>query len=861
MNRKSQKMLLLALLLALVAPLMQATTYSVPKREFRSAWVATVWALDWPTIGQTAEYQQAELTRLLDSLQVNHFNAVNFQVRSMCDAMYQSSYEPWSSYLTGTRGKDPGYDPLQFIVEECHKRGMECHAWINPYRFSTGSNWNTTQDQTLKNDGWLLTHGSTIILDPGQQRTIDRIVAVCKEVITKYDVDGILYDDYFYPDGISSDSSAGDYEEWQSSGTSLSLGDWRRDNVNRMVQAVYDMIQQTRPEVRFGISPAGVAATSSTVASKYGVTTCPSGSDWQYNGIFSDPLAWLQAQSIDYISPQVYWKMGNSKADYSKITPWWGTVAAKFGRHVYISSSISSLSAKSTTSDYTEYSNQVELNRTSSEDGNPGAIFYSCKYLYRMNAETTLAHHLKNTVFTHAALPPVITWKQGNNPGLVTNVQYSGNTLSWQGYDNVRYTVYAFPATIATTDFNHEVEYLLGMSYETTYTIPDEYAKGYQYAICVLDRVGNEYDAAFYSLNLEQLEAPVLISPAAGATVDSPFDFTWHKVTGATKYTVETSDSQDFSIVKDRVTVTDTIANSTLFTGLTTDVEQYWRVRASADDHYDGVSEARAIIPRLLHITYPENGAEDVDPAFTAEWYAVGSTDEVTIEIATTETFDSIVFTGASATQSLAVTPGLLVPGQTYYIRARLVVDGVELISPIVMFVCAHVPPTFVTPVDGGVLYGTDYVTIAPQIAVTQTVIEISASPTVWARTRYVETLGEGVTTSSKLASEIKVSSNLLVNGQTYYARARASYVDELNATHSTGYGDTISFVYYTTPPLKGDVNLDGKVDAGDIACVVSIITGLQPAGTYGIRDDVNSDGVVDSGDIAALVSIIVGIE
>ena len=243
--------------------------YNVAKSEFRSAWVATVWALDWPTTGASAETQMAELDRMLDSLANNNFNAVNFQVRSMCDAMYKSSYEPWSSYLTGTRGKDPGFDPLGYVVDGCHKRGMECHAWVNPYRFSTGANWDTELDQELKNSGHLLSHNNgqttTTILDPAQQWTIDRIVNVCREIITNYDVDGILYDDYFYPSGIPTNSSAGDYSEWKNSGTKLSFGDWRRDNVNRMVKAVYDMIQTVKPWVRYGISPAGVACSSSSV--------------------------------------------------------------------------------------------------------------------------------------------------------------------------------------------------------------------------------------------------------------------------------------------------------------------------------------------------------------------------------------------------------------------------------------------------------------------------------------------------------------------------------------------------------------------------------------------------------------------
>ena len=238
---------------------------------------------------------------MLDSLKNNNFNAINFQVRSMCDAMYESSYEPWSSYLTGTRGQVPTWDPLAYAVEACHQRGMECHAWINPYRYSSNGieQWDAAgnpQDMELRQSGLLLSAGSYVVLDPARDETIERIVNVCQEIITKYDVDGILYDDYFYPDGIPSGSDAGDYQEWLDSNVDMTFGDWRRANVNRMVRAVYNMIQETRPDIRFGISPAGVAGTS---APNYGLPHCPAGSDWQYNTIYSDPLAWLNEKTID----------------------------------------------------------------------------------------------------------------------------------------------------------------------------------------------------------------------------------------------------------------------------------------------------------------------------------------------------------------------------------------------------------------------------------------------------------------------------------------------------------------------------------------------------------------------------------
>ncbi len=831
--------------------MMQAWAYGTPKREFRSAWIATVWCLDWPSQGAGATKQMEQMDRLLDSLQVNNFNAVNFQVRSMCDAMYQSSLEPWSSYLTGHRGQDPGFDPLQYVVEGCHKRGMECHAWVNPYRWSTGTDWNMPQDQELKEDGWLLTYGSTIILDPGQQRTIDRIVAVCKEIITNYDVDGILYDDYFYPQNIPTDASAEDYGEWQASGTTLSFGDWRRDNVNRMVRAVYDMIQETRPEVRYGISPAGVAATSSAVASQYGVDPCPAGSDWQYNGIFSDPLAWLSDQSIDYISPQVYWPIG-ATADYGKITPWWGKVAAKFERQVYISSSISSLTNASTDVQYKEFANEVELNRTSSMDGNPGAIFYSCKYLYALNSYS-LAHYLKNTVFTHPALPPVMPWKEGYNPGAVQGLARTGNTISWEGYDDVRYTVYAFPMTMNTSTFTGQIDYLLGMTYEPSYEIPEQFRQGYQFAVCVLDRVGNEWEPAFLSVELDQLDNPVPISPSDGAIVDAPFNFSWHPVLGATSFLVELANSPDFSYVLESVRVTSTEASSQLFNKLSHGTTQYWRVQSCADSCYSGVSEVRAFTPMLLTITSPADGSEDLDVPVIVEWYTCGSDDEATLQVSSDDAFTQMVFTGTSATGSLVVPEESLEPGNTYFARVILTVDGVTMTSGVVRFSVAHAAAHFAIPIDGGELYKDQHVTLRPQAWATSYVIEVSPSETTWARNRFIETLKNGQYATTLTAGEMKVNGKLMEDGVTYYARSRTSYLDFDGNSHNTAYGPIISFVYRDRPSQSGDVNGDGEINIADINAVIDMIL----SGTASDRGDVNGDGETNIADVNALIDFI----
>lgn len=492
---------LAAVLLAIAALPMSSGV----KREVRSVWMATVWALDWPSSTSSTTAQKNEMVKYLDVLQKNNFNAVYFQVRTMSDAFYKSSYEPWSSYLTGTRGKDPGWDPLAFVVEECHKRGMECHAWVNPYRFSTGSNWSTAQDQALKSAGMLLAYTksdgkTTTILNPGLESVRKRIVDVCKEIISNYDVDGLVFDDYFYPEGIPVTSSAGDYDLWQKSDASMTFGDWRRNNVNQMVADVYKMVQQQKPYVRFGISPAGAACTSAAVAAKHGIDRCPVASDWQYDGIFSDPVAWLEAGTIDYISPQLYWKTNHKTNPFGPMTKWWSYVAKHFGRHHYASHSISFLNSSNTTSDWEEIGKQVQFSRDYTENEAPGAVFYSAAYVTGKK-QSGFGEWLQVNKFQNKALTPAIDWKKSDLEKVqVSALSKRATVLSWAGVDNVRYSVYAVPESVnvETLDSNIPAEYLLGVSYKTTYTMPDDKKSGYNYAVCVLDRYGNEYEPVYY---------------------------------------------------------------------------------------------------------------------------------------------------------------------------------------------------------------------------------------------------------------------------------------------------------------------------------------------------------------------------
>ena len=482
------------------------------KREVRGVWIATVYGIDWPsTTGYSTSVrnrQKEEMIQYLDVLQANNFNAVYFQVRSMCDALYKSSYEPWSSYLTGERGRNPRWDPLEFMVEECHKRGLECHAWVNPYRWaSSATGWDTTQDKKLKNAKMLLSYTNssgttTIILNPALDATNERIVNVCRELVENYDIDGIIFDDYFYPSGLPTTSEAGDYDDWQSSDTDMSFGDWRRANVNKMVADVYNMIQEVDPSCKFGISPAGAACTDASIAAKHGVTKMPVASDWQYNGIFSDPVAWLEEGTIDYISPQLYWKTDHSTNPFGPMTKWWSTVARHFGRHHYASHSLTFLQQSNTSSDWVEVGRQMQYSRQYTANAAPGQIYYSACDIDGKKA-SGLGEWLKKNKYQHAALTPAIDWKETTSYGPPENLRWEDNTLSWDSPGRVRFAVYAIPNDV--TDESAELStsggilatYLLQTCYTNSFTIPEEYQQDYRFAVSILDRYGNEYEHTY----------------------------------------------------------------------------------------------------------------------------------------------------------------------------------------------------------------------------------------------------------------------------------------------------------------------------------------------------------------------------
>lgn len=564
------------------------------KREMRTVWIATVSNIDWPqtrgTGTATINKQKKQLTDLLDGFVKANMNSVCLQVRPMADALYKSSYEPWSSYLTGTRGQDPGWDPLAFAVEECHKRGLEINAWVNPYRFSnsSGNDCTTAIDQNLKNSGILMQVGNRIVFNPALKASRDHLLKVCKEMIQNYDIDGIIFDDYFYPGGgTPEDSSAPDYQLYTQSNSGMSIGDWRRANVNQMVKDMWDMVQATKPYVKFSIGPAGVAGQRSTSATKHGVVPVDEycrASDWQYTTIYSDPLAWLEEGTIDYISPQLYWKTNHTTNPFGPLTNWWSYIAEHFGRHHYASHNIYFMEKTNTKADWDEILQQIRYSRQYNRQNAPGVNFYSAKYIDGPKCKG-LADYLSQTLFTHKALEPAMPWHSKTNYDAPANLAYSGGTLSWTGVNKklVRYSVYAVPLTVTLDEAQSQAfdgiksDYLVGVTYTPSFKLDASLQSGYWYAVCVVDGWNNEFAPAFYNLATEYADKVTLVSPIAGATASWNQQFAWTAADGAT-YELQISDDASFgNVLIQRKQITSNSATVDLG-DLASGQTYYWRV-------------------------------------------------------------------------------------------------------------------------------------------------------------------------------------------------------------------------------------------------------------------------------------------
>lgn len=306
-----------------------------PDSEMRGVWIASVANRDWPSKpGLTASQQRAELLTHLDTAVRNRLNTVFFQVRPTADALWPSPYEPWSQYLTGTQGKDPGWDPLGTAVAEAHARGLELHAWFNPYRIAAHADPArlAASHPARENPHWVVTYGGKLFYNPGLPEVRAFVEDAMLDAVAKYPVDGVHFDDYFYPYPVAGQSFDDDAAYAEHGGGFPDRAAWRRDNIDLLVRETADRIEEVRPSARFGISPFGVWRNAATD---------PLGSDTRagvqtYDDLHADTRKWVREGWVDYIVPQLYWNIGFAAADYAKLVPWWAEVARGSSTQLYV---------------------------------------------------------------------------------------------------------------------------------------------------------------------------------------------------------------------------------------------------------------------------------------------------------------------------------------------------------------------------------------------------------------------------------------------------------------------------------------------------------------------------------------------
>ena len=436
------------------------TLYANPKHEFRASWMTTGYGLDWPK-NKTIDAQKAELQQKLDALVVGNHNAVCLQVRSFADAIYKSSYEPWADCLTGTRGQDPGYDPLAFAIEEAHKRGLELHVWVNPFRV-TPSGTLSTDDPVWKNAGqWIIKYNNSSfsgqIIDPGYPEARDYVHKVFMEIVNNYDIDGILMDDYFYAYGGTNTEDADSrskhlYKVTDADKDNSYIDDWRRANVDSVVHRLYRDLQKTKPWVRFGMGTPGHWSNKATAGSYYGISLPATTAMESYDYLYCNPVEWAKKGWVDYLNPQVYWSTTAKKGDYDILTPWWAKkVCENFSNklpngqkvHFFASQGACYVYDNDGMEGYNdgvaEIQRQIDVNRANLSSGYTGSVFFSTSSAILMRNELRESH------FKYKALPPAMTWKSKTTLAAPTNVKVKDTVMTWEHPTAERFTIYIYP--------------------------------------------------------------------------------------------------------------------------------------------------------------------------------------------------------------------------------------------------------------------------------------------------------------------------------------------------------------------------------------------------------------------------------
>jgi uncharacterized lipoprotein YddW (UPF0748 family) len=429
---------------------LQIFAQTTPQFEFRAVWVATVENIDWPSKkGLPVEQQKDEFIRLIDMHKRNGMNAVVMQIRPVSDAFYPSQYEPWSEYLNGKQGLPPTpyYDPLLFMIEETHKRAMEFHAWLNPYRavFSVSRSSIAPSHVSRLFPQWFVTYGNTKYYDPGLPQVREHVNRVVRDIVSRYDLDAIHFDDYFYPYKIPGKEFP-DGASYAKYGNGMNRDDWRRSNVDTIIKMLGESIKSVNPRVKFGISPFGVGAIKTKIpgaaqqrrdpliTTSYTPTYC-----------YGSKKGW-----IDYITPQFYWEIGHKLCDYNVLLDWWSKNS--FGKQVFIGHGIYRINEDRSPAwkSKNEIPNQIKALRQ-----NPnvqGSVYFSSKTFSRN--PNGWNDSLQNNYYKYPALPPPMRWIDNVPPvkPLMERVNRGTIRLFYRGAEPIKgFAVYAVPYNTFTT--------------------------------------------------------------------------------------------------------------------------------------------------------------------------------------------------------------------------------------------------------------------------------------------------------------------------------------------------------------------------------------------------------------------------
>ncbi|NLD46907.1 MAG: family 10 glycosylhydrolase [Clostridiaceae bacterium] len=502
----------------------------VVKRELRGAWVCTVLNMDWPSLdtikiqndAERINKSKEELVAVLDKAVEHNMNAVFFQVSPEGDALYKSDIVPWSRYLTGTFGKDPGFDPLAFAIEEARKRNLEIHAWFNPYRVSmdvkdtTVSSLNVEKSVYKEHPELIKTSMSRFIVDPGIPESRKWVTDRVMEVVNNYDIDGVHFDDYFYYENkegeMKDESTFNKYNNGQFS----NLGDFRRNNTYLLVKELSEKIRSTKSWVKFGISPAGVWGNKSDGH--------PDGSNTKssftnYERSFADTKRWVEEELVDYIAPQVYFSFANSRAGYGEVVSWWSQVCSNKKVHLYIGQPFYKINDDTDTyfkgvNAVPELSRQLKFN--AAKPGVMGSIMFRIQN-FNDSGKKQAASAIKNDLWAKKTLVPLMPWKGGTAPetpvkGSLTQTMY-GLELSWEDNDpnTAYYAVYRFnKGDVPDIVSDNAANYLLGTlrKYNNGKQTFSDYSTsnpdGVVYVITALDRLHNESAGLTISLTVSE---------------------------------------------------------------------------------------------------------------------------------------------------------------------------------------------------------------------------------------------------------------------------------------------------------------------------------------------------------------------